>query len=527
MPNTILEEFINLIGWQVDESSAQSAEKKVEQVFDNMKKGAVVLTASITAPIIAFASKSVQLAQIQRDAQGQLEQGLISTENAAGRTLEQLQDMASGIQGKTLFGDEDILRNVSANLITFTNVAEERFDRAQMAALDMSTRMKTDLKSSTLAVGKALNDPIKNLGALGRSGIQFSKEQEEVIKKLAETNRIAEAQEIILGELEKQFGGSAEAAARTSTGWTQMSNAVGDLQERIGYVLIPIIKKVTGVVQKFAEELQNVDDTTVETGLKIAFLVASIGPLMFAFIKLVSVGKAVISMWKVLNTAMTLAGTKAVLTQIKLMLIPIAILTIIAMIALLIQDYYVWKNEGDSVLGQIFGSYQAFTKALKEEFKGINDFFDNIIEQIVLFFYEGNQAMWEWVDDAKKAFNSLKNTVVSTFEKIINNPAVKATLDLLGIDMKDPLNVSKNNEKGSFSTGMLNDFTVPVIYGEQKNNVGSFGYRPAGSSNFENNFNISLGRGTAEEQAREFSNIVANDMQRQYKRALNVTSGAE
>lgn len=528
MPGTILEEFINLIGWEVDQQSAQTAQQQVDQVFDSMKKGAQALTVAVTAPIIAFAAKSVQLGQIQRDAQGQLEAGLKSTENAAGRTLEQLQDMASGIQGKTLFGDENILRNVSANLITFTQIAEEQFDRAQMAALDMSTRMKTDLKSSTLAVGKALNDPIKNLSALGRSGIQFTKNQQDLIKSLAETNRMAEAQRLILDELEAQFGGSAEAAARTSTGWTQMSNAVGDLQERIGFVLIPIIKRATGFIQKIAEELQKLDDDTVSVALKIAFLAAAIGPLILTVIKLISVGKSLAVMWTIATTAITKAGVEAVIAQAKMLLIPIAIAAIIAALALLIQDFHVWQKDGESVLGDVFGNYEAFTKALKEEFQGLSDFIDAIIDEIVSFFYVGSQGVNDWVNDAKRAFNDLKRTVVSTFEAILNNPAVKAALDLLGIDSSGNI-VSTVTQREQAVVQAPEGFVAPQLYSAQQPNFDSFGYQPVASSNanIEQNFNVNLAPGTSQQQAEEIVNIASQNMQYQYRRALNNTSWSE
>ena len=67
-------------------------------------------------------------------------------------------------------------------------------------------------------MGKALNDPVANLSALSRSGIQFSDEQKAVIKSMAETGRLAEAQTLILDELNRQYGGSAEAAAKADGG---------------------------------------------------------------------------------------------------------------------------------------------------------------------------------------------------------------------------------------------------------------------------------------------------------------------
>ena len=87
--------------------------------------------------------------------------------------------MATNLQNKTLFGDEVILKDATAQLLTFTNITGENFGRTQEAALDLATRLDGDLKSASIQLGKALNDPVANLSALSRSGIQFSEDQKK------------------------------------------------------------------------------------------------------------------------------------------------------------------------------------------------------------------------------------------------------------------------------------------------------------------------------------------------------------
>jgi len=89
-----------------------------------------------------------------------------------------------------------------------------------------------DLKGAAIQVGKALNDPKIGLTALQRSGITFSDSQKQVIEKLQETGKYAEAQRLIIKELESQFGGSAEKAAKNFGGaLSQLRNKFGDLFE--------------------------------------------------------------------------------------------------------------------------------------------------------------------------------------------------------------------------------------------------------------------------------------------------------
>lgn len=207
--------------------------------------------------------KPIDLAIEQARVEAQLDAVLRSTSEAAGLNAEQLKAMASEMQGVTTFGDEAIIgmQNV---LLTFTNIGGEGgiFERTTKVALDVATAMGMDLKSSAIQLGKALNDPATGLSMLTRVGITFSEEQKEVIKQLQATGDMAGAQTVILQELERQFGGSAEAAANTFGGaMTQVQNAVGDVLEALGNFVvqnagvIAIVKELSSGILDFATDL--------------------------------------------------------------------------------------------------------------------------------------------------------------------------------------------------------------------------------------------------------------------------------
>jgi hypothetical protein len=238
------------------------------------------LTVGVTAPLAIMGATSVQAFREQNKAIAQVEAGLKSTAGQVGFTSQELQKMASDLQNKTLFGDEVILKDATAQLLTFTNISGQNFARTQQAALDLATRLDGDLKSASIQLGKALNDPVANLSALSRSGIQFSEDQKEVIKSLAETGQLAEAQTIILDELNKQYGGSAAAAAEADGGFTQLANSFGDLQEEIGRLLVQYLRPIVDRLKTFVQFLQGTSDTTKTFALAIAGVAAAIGPVL-------------------------------------------------------------------------------------------------------------------------------------------------------------------------------------------------------------------------------------------------------
>lgn len=194
---------------------------------------------SFVGVLTAFATGALAKSIVANTAEAdqaitQLETTLKSTGRFTPELSKALQDFGAQLQSVSTFGDDAVVAS-EALLLTFTQVGDEAFPRAQRAILDVATALGTDLKSATLQVGKALNDPVLGMTALSRSGIQFSESQKDVVKALVETGDVASAQAIILGELERQFGGSAEAARNTLGGaLTALHHAFGNLLEGEG-----------------------------------------------------------------------------------------------------------------------------------------------------------------------------------------------------------------------------------------------------------------------------------------------------
>ena len=182
------------------QQKAQQVEKGLGSLEKRLTSVGKSLSLKLTAPLAALGGVSLHLADVQAKAEAKVQQALKVTNQAVGYNFRQLADYASELQGKTIFGDETILNDATARLLAFTNITGENFKRTQALALDLATALEMDLGSASLQLGKALSDPATKLSSLSRAGITFSKEQTEVIKKLAETGDIAKAQSMILDE---------------------------------------------------------------------------------------------------------------------------------------------------------------------------------------------------------------------------------------------------------------------------------------------------------------------------------------
>ena len=208
----------------------------------------------------------------QELADKKLQAAITSTASAAKLTLGQLKGMASGLQEVTSFGDEAI-QTSQGLMLTFTKVGGEIMPQAIETVLNMSTAMGTDLKSSTVQLGKALNDPIAGISALSRVGVQLTADQKQSIKAFMGVGDVASAQKVILGELETQFGGLARAAGDTMGGaMDKASNAMSDAAESMGKALSPMVIMVANGLKIAAEAaghfFQLLSESPIETTIR-------------------------------------------------------------------------------------------------------------------------------------------------------------------------------------------------------------------------------------------------------------------
>lgn len=248
----------------IDASKAKEGGAAAQAALNGIQSAAMKLTGLLGA---AFSfGKVVQETIRAEKALAQLDAAVKSTGGAAGLTTSELAKMAAGFQKVTAYGDESVME-MQAVLLTFTRVGREVFPQASAAILDMATRLNMDLKSATIQVGKALNDPIKGITSLTRAGVQFSSAQKDMIKTLVDSGRGIEAQKIILKELETQFGGSAAAARNTLGGALEaLSNKFGDLLEVTGGPL----DKVTSGINTLTDNLDTLAKAAVIAGGALA-----------------------------------------------------------------------------------------------------------------------------------------------------------------------------------------------------------------------------------------------------------------
>ena len=247
--------------------------KETAGMFDGLRGRIVAAAAAFGGWIAARrAFTEVTAAAETLDVQmRKIEATIQATGGAAGLSAAEIGDMAKRLDEATL-GSAEGFRNAATQLLTFKSVGKESFETTLKLAQDLATAGFGALESNITQLGKALEDPVKGLTALTRSGVSFSDQEQNLIKYLVEVGDKAKAQGLILQAVAGQVGGVAEAVGKGLSGAADLAGKrFTDLKETLGKGLLPVLadfynglaelfKRLTdsGAVERFGKVLGDV-----------------------------------------------------------------------------------------------------------------------------------------------------------------------------------------------------------------------------------------------------------------------------
>lgn len=264
-----------LVTAEVDKAinNLDNLDKKTNDTENSFRKlGEVIASAALTKAVISFGQESVAAAEDAAKSMRLLSSTVEATGAGAWTSADALHQMAVEFRNMTGI-DNGKIESMQTVLLGFKNINGSTFKKATGAILDMATVMNMDLSSAAQSVGKALDDPINGLDSLRRQGFAFTESQKEVIKALVESGETAEAQEIILKELESTYGGAAKAA---NNAFSQLQNAFGELKETVGNHIQPLVSGVAEGILDLIERFDGLDAGTQRMILTAGGLVAAL-----------------------------------------------------------------------------------------------------------------------------------------------------------------------------------------------------------------------------------------------------------
>lgn len=254
-------------------SALDHGARRTSRIFRNVALGVAAVTAAIVAGMVKLGQSGFRELALE-DAQVKItEARLISTGNAAKVSARHVYELSQAMQELSGF-DSAKVQHAANIMLTFTKVANrpgarnDIFDQSILAAGDIARSFPTvSIERAAVQLGKALQDPIKGLVTLGRTGITFDADQRELIKKLVESGKLLEAQKTLLRAVQVQVNGTAEAygkslpgqMARARESWRDFSMEVF---RTFGPVFVPMLLGSVKLMNKF---WPTIDKATTKT----------------------------------------------------------------------------------------------------------------------------------------------------------------------------------------------------------------------------------------------------------------------
>lgn len=238
---------------QKTDQQAQSSGTKMVNTF---KKVATAVGAYLSVKAIKdFGQSCIDAYKVQEAAELKLETVMKQRMKASDSSIQSVKDLASEQQKLGVVGDE-LQLNGAQQLATFLDN-----DKALKTLIPAMNNLAVQQNGVNVSADKMVN--IGNLmgkvmqgqtGALKKVGITFTESQEKVLKYGNEQERAAMLAQVItdnVGNMNEEF-------AKTDTGKIQQAkNNFGDLQEKIGGYLMPILGTLAGWFNSFVMFISN------------------------------------------------------------------------------------------------------------------------------------------------------------------------------------------------------------------------------------------------------------------------------
>jgi len=271
--------------------------KSLKQFGDNARKAGMAFAAVGAVGVVAI--KGFLDAALEQQRSTQL---LASSIENLGISYESvrhdIEKTTSALQAKTNFGDEEQMRALALMVPMLGSV--DKAMAALPAVMDAASIKGVALGTVAGTLTRALSGQVNTAITLGMA--------------FDETADFGERLEQVLGAI----AGAAEASANPLT---QLNNDIGDLKEKMGFALLPIMDPVIQKTRDWALELQGVDEQTLQTTAKVLAIGTAIGVVGGAFLLFVSFIPAITAGFLALGvSAAVLAGA----TGIGLILVAVA-----------------------------------------------------------------------------------------------------------------------------------------------------------------------------------------------------------
>ena len=269
--------------WGADDKDYRAALNRIERQTQATTQRLDRMNQTATRGFLASTAASVGLIKLHRE-QEQAEYQMAAAIANAGKqreiSIEYVKQYSSALQRSSIYGDEAAIQ-ASVFALRLGNLNKEQLPRSIRLFADYAAVMGVELPRASRQLAKYLADPTQGMTRLAQAGITLDEATKDYIRTLVEQGKITEAQNFLMGELEKKFGGASEALLDGTGIIIATKNAVFDLGERIGEVLFRYLRPWFFRIKEITEGLIENEEFIEKVGTGLKRIVVGTGALIF------------------------------------------------------------------------------------------------------------------------------------------------------------------------------------------------------------------------------------------------------
>jgi hypothetical protein len=257
--------------------------------FGTLSMGGTRLGVGLTAGTLAIAAtaaaatKAVAAYADLEAQQAKIANALQATHGASGQTPFSLETIAKGLASTGTQSITDI-RAAELELLKFKSIGGDAFENVLKVAKDLSAGLGGDLKSSVIAVAKALKDPANAADALADVSIKLSVAEQRLAKDFMASGDVARAQEVIWKALSVTRGADANSADTLGAAWQRLQTSGTSLLEIWGKQISEglRLKQILDGIAKSANDSANAKYPGRDAATSLLKFIPGAGPIMAA-----------------------------------------------------------------------------------------------------------------------------------------------------------------------------------------------------------------------------------------------------
>jgi phage-related minor tail protein len=410
---------VKLIGDITDfESKMDQAGSKWSSVGQKMTQTGAVMTAAVTAPLVAIGLKSIEAAS-------NLAESMNKVDVVFGKNAETIKTWADGAAKALGQSEQQALEAAGTfgNLFTAMGIGSDQSTKMSTSIVELASDLASfNNIDPTVALEKLRaglvgeTEPLRTLGVnLSAAAVEAKAMEMGLVGANGELTAAAKAQAayaLILEQTKTAQGDFSRTSEGLANSTRIMKAELADAAANLGTMLLPIALKIVNVITSWIEKFQALSPETQKIILIVAGLAAAIGPVLVVAGTLISSVTAIMGAFAAAGPVIAGIGPiLAVLTG------PIG-LVVLAVAALAAA----WATN--------FGGIRDVTYAV---FGAVRDFIGNAIQSIKNFFSGswsdiGARMMQGIADGIRSAWNFVVDAARGAAEAALN--AAKSALGI-------------------------------------------------------------------------------------------------